>query len=486
MIVRARQVEERSLYVNSINTACYRKQIMKLFFFALIVVFLLIAGACAQKLPVTVISGATLIDGSGAPPVPGAVVILKGDKIAAVGTSSSVAIPPSAHIIDARGKFLLPGLIDTHVHLEMTGLSDIGDLPSGWDTPEKLRDLIILNAKLDFIAGFTTVRDLGSTSAVMKVRDDIDSGKFPGPRIVAAGMQLVKKTEDAWQTDSFLEYDGRDSAQAKVRYLASIGAGVIKIRLTRSRTIPSVDEVRAIVEEAHRLGLKATVHTDVPADDLVKLAIDAGADGIEHNAPLRSQDDTVLSRMARKRMSLMAGAGAFYVQRIDSTGLIDRFDAAQDLLLPADIRAALHAGIDSLHRQTDKMKEGGWNAVERQTGFIRQIQQARSAGVLLVFGTDCGAYGIMHGEQYKALYGESRMGSSAAEAILMATGAAAAAIGKGDELGTVQAGKNADLVLVNADPLADLRNLHQIFRVIKGGIVYDPAELIASAQRGNH
>jgi imidazolonepropionase-like amidohydrolase len=173
----------------------------------------------------------------------------------------------------------------------------------------------------------------------------------------------------------------------------------------------------------------------------------------------------------------------FCVQRIDSTGFIDRFDAAQDLLLPADIRAALHAGIDSLHRQTGKMKEGGWNAVERLLSFIRQIQQARSAGVLLAFGTDCGAYGMMHGEQYKALYGESIMGSSAMESILMATSDAATAIGKGDELGTVQAGKNADLILVNADPLADLRNLNRIFRVIKGGIVYDPAELISSTQR---
>jgi imidazolonepropionase-like amidohydrolase len=93
---------------------------------------------------------------------------------------------------------------------------------------------------------------------------------------------------------------------------------------------------------------------------------------------------------------------------------------------------------------------------------------------------------MMHGEQYKALYGESRMGSSAKEAILMATRDAAAAIGKGDELGTVQAGKNADLILVNADPLVDLRNLYQVFRVIKAGIVYDPAELISATQRGNH
>jgi imidazolonepropionase-like amidohydrolase len=104
--------------------------------------------------------------------------------------------------------------------------------------------------------------------------------------------------------------------------------------------------------------------------------------------------------------------------------------------------------------------------------------------VLLVFGTDCGAYGMVHGEQYKALYGETRMGSSAMETILMATRDAAAALGKAAELGTIQQGFLADLVIVNADPLTDLRNLRQIYRVVKGGLVYDPAELISALKQG--
>jgi imidazolonepropionase-like amidohydrolase len=248
------------------------------------------------------------------------------------------------------------------------------------------------------------------------------------------------------------------------------------------RPVPSLEEVHAIVEEAHLLGLRATVHTDVPADDLVKLAIDAGADGIEHNAPLRSQEGRLLAQMAQHKMSLMAGAGAFYIQRIDSTGLIDVFDAAERQLFPGGILSALHAGIDSLHSQTDQMKNAGWNATQRQVRFIQEIQRARKAGVLLVFGTDCGAYGMIHGEQYKALYGESQMGSSAMEAIVMATRDAATALGKAAELGTIQEGKLADLIIVNADPLEDLRNLHQIFRVIKAGAAYDPAELISAAK----
>jgi len=439
-----------------------------------------IAGLSGRDRAPIVISGATMIDGTGRPPVPDITVIIAGDRISKVGPSGSLAIPPGARVIDGSGKFILPGLIDTHVHLEMVGLADIGTLPAEWNAPDKLAKLVALNARLDLIAGFTTVRDMGSSDIVLKVRNQVNSGKLLGPRIFASGMQLVKRSAEAPSEAMFLEYDGTESARTGVRHLAAIGVDVIKIRLTRQRPVPSLDEVRAIVEEAHRLGLRATVHTDVPADDLVRLAIDAGADGIEHNAPLRSQIAGTLARMAQGKMSLMAGAGAFYVQRIDSTGLIDGLDQAQTRLFPADILSALHAGIGSLHDQTLEMTGSGWSAAQRQASFSQEIQRARNAGVLLAFGTDCGAYGMVHGEQYKALFGETRMGSSAMEAILMATRDAAAALGKADELGTIRQGLLADLIVVDADPLKDLRNVHLIHRIIKGGSVYDPAELISA------
>jgi imidazolonepropionase-like amidohydrolase len=178
----------------------------------------------------------------------------------------------------------------------------------------------------------------------------------------------------------------------------------------------------------------------------------------------------------------MAGAGAFYLQRIDGTGLIDELDPAQTRLLPADILSALRAGLGVLHDQTLQMTRSGWSAARRQASFIQEIQRARNAGVLLLFGTDCGAYGMVPGEQYKALYGETLMGSSAMETILMATRDAAVALGKADELGTIRQGLKADLVIVNADPLLDLRNLHRVYRIVKGGSVYDPAELISASK----
>jgi len=441
----------------------------------------LLGAAALFPRPVTslAITGATIIDGRGGAPVPDGLVIIEGGRIIKVGKRSTLEIPAGARIVDAAGRFLLPGLIDTHVHLEDVGLSDAGELPASWEPPERLKELVLINARLDLAGGITTVRDLGSSELVLRVRDGINAGKLLGPRIIAAGMQLVKKAPGAPPVKMFLEYDGPGEARAEVRRLASMGVDLIKIRLTHQRPVPSLDEVRAIVGEAHRLGLRATVHTDVPADDLVRLAIEAGADGIEHNAPLRVRDAALLAEMARKGMTLMAGSGEFYVQRFEDAGLGDPIGAAALRLFPDDIVSALRRGADLLRAQTADMKRSGWDPEQVRDRFVRETERARKAGVLFVFGTDAGAGLAIHGEEYKALYGETRMGSSAMEALLMATRAAARALGREKDIGTIEAGKLADLVIVDADPLADMRNLGRISRVLKGGVVYRPSELLA-------
>jgi imidazolonepropionase-like amidohydrolase len=426
-----------------------------------------------------VISGATIIDGRGGAPLSDGAVIIEAGRIGRVGPRSAVGIPAGARVLDATGKFLLPGLIDAHVHLEDVGLSDVGELPAPWSSPERIRELARINARLDLAAGVTTVRDLGSTDLVLRLRDEIDAGTLAGPRVIAAGRQLVKKTPGAGNVGMFLEFDGVEDARARVGELASMGVDLVKIRLTRQRTVPSLEEVRAIVEEAHRRGLRATVHTDVPADDLVRLAIEAGADGIEHNAPLRVKDDAWLAEMAKRGMSLMAGSGEFYVQRFEDRSLGDRIGPAAGRLFPGEVVSALRRGAETLREQNAGMRQSGWNPDEVRARFIRETEHARRAGVLLVFGTDAGASMAIHGDEYKALYGETRMGSTAMEGLLMATRDAARALGREKDMGTIEAGKLADLVIIDADPLVDMRNLGRVFRVIKGGVVHNPAELLA-------
>jgi imidazolonepropionase-like amidohydrolase len=425
-----------------------------------------------------VIRGATLIDGTGGPPVPDAVIVIEGERIRAVGTSKTTAVPKRAYVIDGHGKYVVPGLIDCHCHLESIGLGDLVDLPVEWQKPEKLKQLSRIDAELDLLGGVTTVRDLGSTDLLFQVRDEIDSGKIPGPRIFAAGHQLVKKASgEAYMDPTFVEYDGPDDARAKVRAQVALGADVIKIRLTPDRPLPALEEMRAMVDEAHRLGRRVAVHTWVPADPAVQLAIDAGVDSIEHNAPLRAKDANVLPGMARRHIALMAGGGAFYVQRWEPWEPQDVLDPAARRLYPAEIVALFAKVGEGLRAQTLEMKKQGWSPDQVQARFTGEMQRARQAGVLLLFGTDCGGEIMIHGQQYKAIYGESQMGSTPMQALLMATRDAARGLGKEKDLGTIEPGKLADLLIVDADPLADLRNLGKVHAVMKGGRLYFPAEL---------
>ena len=438
----------------------------------------------ADEKPRTIaVQGATLIDGTGRSPLSCAVILIEGDRIAAVGKCGAVAIPRGAHIVDVRGKFILPGLIDCHCHLEGVGLGDLGELPEEWATPDKLRELILDDARLDLAGGFTTIRDVGSTPLVFKVREEIDDGRFPGPRVIAAGQQLVKKSPGAYMDPSFLEYEGADDARKQVRHLVSLGADLIKVRLTSQRAMPSLEELRAIVAEAHGLGRRVTAHTDVPANEAVQLAMDAGLDGIEHNAPLRA-GEAVLRVMATKHMFLVAGIGDFYVQRDISGDAASMVDDSARRVFPPVVVSALEKAAVALQQQTAEMKKQGWSFEEALARGVQSMQEARRAGVLLGFGTDCGAELVIHGQQYKALYGETLVGSSAMEAILMATRDAAKILGREKELGTLEPGKFADLIILDADPLADLRNVGRIHTVVKGGKLYNQDELIATGKTG--
>jgi imidazolonepropionase-like amidohydrolase len=421
---------------------------------------------CAVEMPHTIaVEDGTLIDGTGRAPISGVVILIEGDRIRSVGNHKSVRIPRDAEIIHARGKFILPGLIDCHCHLEDVGLGDLGELPAEWATPDKLRELILDDARLDLAGGVTTVRDLGSTPLLFKVREEIESGKFPGPRVIAAGQQLVKKSPGAYMDPSFLEYDGAEDARKQVRHLVALGADLIKVRLTGMRPLPSLEELRAIVAEAHQLGRVVTAHTDVPANQAVQLAIDVG-----------------LGEMAIKHMFLGTGLGGFYVQRYTSGDPASMVEDSARQILPPVVVSALEKAAVALQQQTAEMKKQGWSPEEALGRGARGMQQARRAGVLLGFGTDCGAELMIHGQQYKALYGETQMGSSPMEAILMATRDAARILGREHDLGTVEPGKFADLVILDADPLADLRNVGRVQAVMRGGKLYRE-ELIATEKQ---
>jgi len=414
--------------------------------------------------------GGWLIDGNTPLPFENPVILIAGNKIKAVGRLGRVRIPTGVNVIDVQGKFILPGLIDAHAHLEGLGL---GERDAEFtDTPEKLRHVILQNARLDLFSGVTSVRDCGSSELVLRLREQIEA---EGPRLFASGPQFVKRDPTQPSLPLFLEYDGAKDARRKVREQIAKGIDFVKVRLTRQRPLPTLEELLAIVNEAHRAGLKVAVHVDAPHDEAVRLAVMAGADTIEHMAPLRTYDDRLLLEMARRNIILVPTLYQIQAQRVDP---LERND--EDLIepplhnrLPAEILQALTQRAALWRRNVLEWRTRGYDPKRTLREAFRSLTRARLLGVKVALGPDTGSDLIPHGRFYKELVLYANMGISPIEVIQMATRLGAEALGREKELGTIEPGKLADLIVVDGDPLLDPEALRHVVLVIKDGRVIE-------------
>lgn len=419
--------------------------------------------------PTLAIVGGWLIDGTGQVPYDDAVVLVAGDKIVAVGRRHRMTVPPNVEVIDARGKSILPGLIDAHNHLEGVGLGE--DDRELIREPDKLKQVILHNAQLDLMSGVTSIREMGSSEMVLELREHIEA---VGPRLVAAGPQLVKKSLDAPSSPSFLEFDGTKDARQKVRDLIAKGVDLIKVRLVVQRPLPSLDELRTIIKTAREAGLQVAVHTDVPYEQAVRLAIEAGADTLEHSAVLRAANDLLLRQMARQNMILVPTLFQLQAQQIDpllrgDDGLIE--SPLVDQLPPEWLQGLRQRA--AIWRKT--LEE--WRVLRRYDPqralreAFNAVVRAHSLGVKLAIGPDTGSELVPHGRLYRDLEFYVNAGLPPAEVIQMYTKNGAEALGKEKVLGTIKPGKLADIIVVDGDPLLDPGAFRNVVVVIKGGKV---------------
>lgn len=423
-----------------------------------------------DRQPVTALVGGMLVDGYGGPPLRDAVILIEGERIAAVGTEETLDVPAGAEVVSTEGMTVLPGLWEMHAHLMIVGHADYDH----WDEtyPPLFEDVVMPAAAKQLLhAGVTSARDLGGPlEESLAVREVIRRGEIRGPTLYVSGPFL--QDEPYPGTEHFRwGVDGPDDARAKVRRLAEAGVDVIKL-IDQDRM--TADEVHAVVEEAHRHDLPVAAHAHRPREIL--LGLEAGVDDFQHTG-LSTAPEYPPEVMAalRERTADMSRGPLFWTPTVEGlynyTHTRDRWrekldDPCRKMGLP-----------DSVVADIDRSLEG-WDRLpyfqitpHREPTLERKISQLREAGVVMLVGTDSGIPGTFH---CQSTWNElqvwiDHMGVDPMEAIRGATYWPAVLMGVEDEVGTVTPGKYADIIAVRGDVLRHPALLQDVDLVIKRG-----------------
>ena len=374
--------------------------------------------------------GATLIDGRGGPPLPRAAVLIEGDKFTAVGTDGAVAAPPDSTVVDLAGKWLVPGMIDLHVHPYSPKGAITGNPVQESDAYAALA--AARNLRTALRAGITTVRDVGPHGATgVPLRRAINEGLVEGSRVFSC-VRFISQTGGHGHD---LEADGPFAVRRAVREVWKSGADLVKIAVNGSRSLPEYtrEELAAAVDEAHRLGLRVACHASLL--EPTRLAVSVGVDTIEHGCQL---DEPLAREIADKGIVLVPTTLVYqFLLEKSKTGVLEPVFAA----------AIQHRCLT--HR--------------------RAVEIALEAGVKIGAGTDM----VDNDHTFDCLAEELAtlvaFGMPAMQAIGAATSVAAEALGKEGQLGTVEPGRLADCIVLAEDPLKNIGVLQRVQMVFQNG-----------------
>src|SRR5271165_5846131 len=417
------------------------------------------SGVEASRWPAIALVGATVVDGTGRPPLPDATVVVRQGQVVAIGKRSEVTVPKDAQVVSVTGKTILPGLWDMHAHFEQVEWGPIY-----------------------LAAGATTVRDCGNElEFITSVRDAIANGRGLGPRILAAGV-----VDGSGPYSLGVErVDTPEQARAWVNRYHQAGFQQMKIYSS-----VKLEEVKAVAEEAHQLGMTVTGH--VPIGLTGYDVVEAGQDQINHidyvlemmqppppagaNRIDRMQAAAELdlnSEMARKAVEFLKSHHTV----IDPTLSIFELETASSAKPAASFEPGVEKVAPELAQQFLNVVPAGGRADLAQKLFAKNLAAVGAlhrAGVTVVAGTDQAVPGhSLHREI--ELYVQA--GFTPMEAIQAATIVPARVMGLDKETGTLEIGKRADLIVLDANPLEDIRNIRRVHYVVAGGKLYDCAQL---------
>ncbi|MBE0635039.1 amidohydrolase family protein [Candidatus Bipolaricaulota bacterium] len=391
------------------------------------------------------ITHATLIDGTGAPPLENAIVMIEDDRVVSVGSEDMIHIPEGADIIDAYGQWLLPGLIDAHVHVSA---QEFIPIPPKGDPTVYMTIIAARNLRSALQAGITTVRDVCGPRMNLALRTAIERGQMIGPRIFTSGKGIcMTGGHGSGDPSAVHQVDTPSAIRHAVREERRAGADFIKLLTSHRTEYPefSQAEIDAGVDEAHRLGLRVAIH----AANFVTtgMAARAGVDVIEHGSCI---DEATMQLMTEKSIILVP---TLWVKH-DLAARLKRWKGTPEKFPWGDAND-LEESERWFQRCVDQLPE--------------TIALARKHGVRMAAGTDF----VMSDFPWALLHEEIgymvQLGLTPTEAIESATRIGAEALGQEHNLGTVKPGKIADLIRVERNPLADITALANVNWVMKAG-----------------